>query len=295
MLVSTKNMDAILGLEQGDGGHFKSTNADRNYSGSLYGGQLICQALVAACKTVESWPVSSMHCYFLAPTSIEQAIDYHVETLRDGRSFAQRQVVAKQSGKVVFHLICSFHKGEEGFEHQQGVMPDVPAPENVQPLNEFVSENRSRLPDAAVRNFSERSLHVEIRPVDPGSYFFQRRETTERNFWLRLRDAQSIDDVRMQQCLLAYCSDYWLAGCGAIPHTVPTNSDELRISSLDHAMWFHRPGRCEDWLLYQTSSLSAQDGRSIANGNIFDRQGRLLATTAQDALLRRLTGKKSKK
>lgn len=291
MLADTNNLDAILGLAQSDEGYFTSTNADRNYSGSLYGGQLICQSLVAACKTVETWPVSSMHCYFLAPTSIEHAIDYYVEILRDGRSFAQRQVVAKQSGKAVFHLICSFHKGEHGFDHQQVVMPEVPAPENVQPLSEFVSENRNRLPDAAVRNFSERSLPVEIRPIDPGSYFFQRTETAERSFWLRLHDAQAIDDGRVQQCLLAYCSDYWLAGCGAMPHIFPTNSDELRISSLDHAMWFHRSGRCDDWLLYETSSLSAQDGRSIAHGNIFDMQGRLLATTAQDALLRRLTGK----
>lgn len=291
MTGSKKSVDGIIGLHQTGAMQFQSNSADRNYSGSLYGGQLICQALAAACMTAKDWPLCSMHCYFLAPTSINIPVDYYVENLRDGRSFSQRQVVAKQSGKVIFHLTCSFHIGEHGFEHQKIAMPDVPAPENVQPLNEFVREHRNQLPAAAVRNFGERALPVEIRPVNVGSYFFQRTETTQRSFWLRLKDARAIENQQMQRCLLAYCSDYWLAGCGAMPHIFPTNSDELQISSLDHAMWFHRDGRCDDWVLYQTSSASAQQGRCIANGNLFDRQGILLATTAQESLLRRLQSK----
>ncbi|MGF7150142.1 acyl-CoA thioesterase-2 [Sphingomonas zeicaulis] len=278
--------DILRLVERGDG-TFRTTGGRSNHNGTIFGGRLIAQSLAAATATVAEMPATSLHAYFLAAGQVDQPVDYHVTALRDSRRFANRMVEARQSGVTLFTLMAQFHAAEEGFLHQHAAMPDVPPPEAVMPLQAYVLQNEGRIDLSAIRNFKG-ATPIEMRPVDPDRYFLQRSEG-RRDFWFRLPSAAAIAEPRLQQCLLAYASDYWLGGVSAIPHVFPTNGRELLISSLDHALWFHRPVRCEDWLLHHTISPAAGDGLGFARGQIFDRHGRLVASSAQECLLRRLS------
>lgn len=277
----------MLMLTPAGADRFVGEGGASNHHGTVYGGRLAAQSLLAAMETVEALPASSLHAYFLAPGRSGPPIEYRVVRLRDSRRFANRQVTALQGGTPIFTLICEFHAVEEGFHHQAVGMPDVPPPEEVAPIQHFVREREAELDLAAIRNFTD-LLPIEMRPIAPEEYFLQRPERPARAFWFRQPSAAAIADPRLQQCLLAFGSDYWLAGVAAVPHFFPTNSDRFLITSLDHAVWFHRPARCDEWLLHYTFSPTAGDGLGLALGQIFDREGRLVASTAQESLLRRL-------
>jgi acyl-CoA thioesterase-2 len=276
----------ILDLTPLGDGAFRAGGGAKNHIGTIFGGRLIAQSLAAAVATVADMPLTSLHAYFLAAGQVDRPVDFRVVTLRDSRRFANRQIFAAQDGADIFTLMAQFHAPEDGFDHQHAVMPDVPPPEAVMPLQHYVRENEGRIDLSAVRNFAG-ATPVELRPVAADSYFLERSHAP-RDFWFRLPSANVIADPRLHQCLLAYCSDYWLGGVTAIPHVFPTNGKELLISSLDHALWFHRPVRCDQWLLHHTVSPSAGDGLALARGLIFDTGGRLVASTAQECLLRRL-------
>jgi acyl-CoA thioesterase-2 len=231
-------------------------------------------------------PLTSLHAYFLAPGQVDRPVRFQVTSLRDSRRFANRQVAVWQGDTQVFTLMAQFHAPEDGFAHQHVAMPDVPPPEAVMPLQQYVQQNAAAIDLSAVSNF-QGATPIELRPIAADSYFME-RSSAPRNFWFRLSSAGAIVDPRLHQCLLAYCSDYWLGGVAAIPHVFPTNGKELLISSMDHAMWFHRSVRCDQWLLHHTISPSATDGLALTRGMIFDRAGRLVASTAQECLLRRL-------
>jgi acyl-CoA thioesterase-2 len=277
----------ILRLREDADGRFHADGGAKNHIGNIFGGRLIAQSLVAAIATVAEMPVTSAHVYFLAAGQVDRPVEYRVTHLRDSRRFANRQVMALQDGQAIFTLMAQFHAPEDGFVHQHAMMPDVPPPEAVMPLQLYVREREGLIDLSAVRNFSG-AMPIEMRPIAPDSYFMERSNGL-RDFWFRLPSAAMVDDPRLQQCLLAYASDYWLSGVAAIPHAFPTNGPELLISSLDHALWFHRPARCDQWLLHHTASPSAGDGLGLAQGQIFDREGRLIASTAQESLLRGLS------
>jgi acyl-CoA thioesterase-2 len=277
----------ILTLEAIGEDRFTGSASDLNHSGSVFGGRIVAQALMSAIRTVETMPPTSLHSYFLAPTLVSEPIEYRVSRLRDSRRFANRQVTAMQGGKAVFTLLCQFHAPEEGFTHQAVEMPDVRPPEALPPLQRFVREHREQLDTATIHNFS-RALPIEIRVVEPEKFFLDRRRSTVRDFWLHAPDAAGLDDPRAHACLLAYASDYWLVGVAAAPHTLPTSNGQLLISSLDHAMWFHGAVRADQWFLHHTRSPVAGDGLGMAHGEIFDRDGRLVASTVQEGLLRSL-------
>lgn len=265
---------------------FAGAPGTTNHLGTVFGGRLVAQALMAAIATVEALPVSSLHAYFLAPGVVSLPLEYRVVRLRDSRRFANRQVTALQGGRPIFILMCACHAPEDGFVRQSVAMPPVPPPNAVATLQQFVRDRAADLDHAALHNFSK-ALPVEMRPIAPEAYFMQRPQQPSRDFWFRLPSASAFADPRMQQCLLAFASDYWFAGVAAIPHFFPTNSKGFLISSLDHTVWFHRPVRCEEWLLHHTASPSASDGLGLALGHIFDQGGHLVATTAQECLLRR--------
>lgn len=277
----------ILTLTETGPGRYRAAGGVKNHLGTIFGGRLIGQALQAASQTVADMPATSLHAYFLAAGQVDLPVDYVVTTLRDSRRFANRQVTARQADRTIFTLMAGYHAAETGFDHQQAAMPDVPPPEAVMPLQQFVALNQARIDPSAVRNFSG-ATPIELRPIAPEVFFFE-RSSLPRTFWFRLASAGTAPDVRSQQCLLAYASDYWLAGVAAVPHVFPTNGKSLLISSMDHAMWFHRPARCDEWLLHHTESASAGDGLAIAQGRIFDRSGRLVATSTQECLLRKRT------
>lgn len=286
LLTTRSHAPEILDLEPAGVERFRSGRGEINHIGTIFGGRLVGQALAAAVRTVEALPPSSLHGYFLAPTRPEQPVDYRVTRLRDSRRFADRQVLAVQGEVPVFSLQCQFHQPEPGYDHQ-ATMPDVQPPEAVATLADFVRAHRDRVEPSALHNFLG-PLPVELRPIAPEAYFFGRPEQATRSFWFRLPSATDIADPRDQACLLAYASDYWLAGVSAVPHIFPTNAERLLIASLDHSLWFHRPVRCDQWLLLHSESPSAENGLGLARGLIFDRGGRLVATSAQQCLLRRL-------
>ena len=277
----------ILAIEAAGEDCFVGGAREVNHIGGVYGGQLLAQGLLSAVRSVEAMPPTSLHGYFMATASVGKPIEYRVNRLRDSRRFANRQVMAIQDGQLLFTLICEFHAPEEGFAHQSAVMPDVPPPEQVPALQQFALEHEDRLDPVVVRNLSG-ALPMEIRAVDIGAYFLESGQHPARSFWIRLPGADAIEDPREQACLLAYVSDYGLGAASAIPHGVPTNNPDLLLTSLDHSVWFHGPVPRGEWMLHHMESPSAGDGLGFNRGLIFDRAGRLIASTAQEGLMRRL-------
>jgi acyl-CoA thioesterase II len=275
----------ILALDPLGPDVFVGGTGPRNHQGTVYGGHLLGQALQAASATVETMPVSSLHAYFLSAGKVGTPIEYRVQPLRDSRRFANRQVGAWQGDSLIFTLMCEFHMPERGHGHSFAHMPGVPDPESIAPIQDFVREHAGELDAAVVRNFSG-ALPIEIRPIEPARYLLRRHPVPQRDFWFRMSSAAHLAEPVAHQCLLAFASDYWLVGVSAMPHVVPTNGAHLHMSSLDHAMWFHAPVRCDEWLLHHTHSPFAGDGLSLSLGRIFDSSGRLVASTAQEALIR---------
>jgi len=275
----------LLDLEQIEATRFRAWHNQRNHAVSLFGGQALAQGLAAAMRTTR-WPAHSLHAYFLRGGVPDQPVDYDVTLLRDGRRFAARSVTASQAGRIILEMSCSFHDAEPGMDHQVAAPADAPLPEDLQTLRDFVQANADRLPDTVVRSYYDRHFPIELKCLDTDGIFYGRLSAPSRAYWMRLPSAAGIDDVRAQQCLLAFLSDYWLAGVAAGLHRSPLTADGFTIASLDHSIWFHRSARADDWLLCRTDSPSAQDGRGLARGLIYDRAGRLVASTAQEAVMR---------
>lgn len=274
----------LLDLQSVGADLFRSDHAQANPAGALFGGQVLAQGLTAAARTAPGWPAHSLHGYFLRAGDAGRPIDYAVERLRDGRRFAARAVRASQDGRTIFHLHCSFHDPEEGETHQQPLPAGLPEPETLIALDAYVAAHAHRLPSATVANYTS-PFPLELRLVAPETYFFAPSGDRCRAFWVRMPSAAGTDD-RDQTALLAFLADYWLAGIAVGPGRLSTNRLELTISSLDHAMWFHRPARADEWLLYLCDTPSGGDGRGLARGLLYDRRGRLVASTSQEALFR---------
>jgi acyl-CoA thioesterase-2 len=275
----------LLDLETVGPRVFRSRFNQRNHGTTIFGGQLVAQSLAAAMLTVRDWPAHSLHGYFLQGGAVDIPVDYAVDQLRDGRSLAARNVTASQAGRTIFQMLCSFHQPETGFEHQTECVPGVPPPESLQSVSEFVTSHAEQLPDDMVRSYQVPFV-VELKPVDPEGIFIRRLREPRRQFWMRVPSAAAMDDLRADQCMLAFASDYFLAGVAAGQHRSPATAGGFSIISLDHSIWFHRPASAADWLLCCSDSPSAQAGRGVARGLIYDRAGRLIASAAQEALMR---------
>lgn len=284
-----RSAPALLALETLDLNLFRNRHNQRNANNALFGGQVLAQALTAATATVADRGVHSLHGYFLRAGKADRPVIYQVDRTRDGGRFSTRRVVAVQNGDAIFHMECGFHAAEPGFEHQVAAL-DVPPPEALRDLPTLAAEMADELPAWLARRWSAPERPIEVRPVDPAQFLQQPGADPRRSLWIRLPSAATAGDGADQSCLLAYLSDYWLAGTAAMPHTLPMPHAGLFMASLDHAMWFHRPARVDDWLLFDCDSPSAQAGRGLARGTVHDRHGRLVASTAQEALLRPLPG-----
>jgi acyl-CoA thioesterase-2 len=255
----------------------------------VFGGQVIGQAMVAACRTVEERLPHSLHAYFILAGDPSVPIIYEVGRLRDGRSFTTRRVTAIQHGQAIFSMIVSFAKPEkDSFNHQE-VMPDVPPPEALSPEK---MSGHPLLKDAPefVKQFFEsdrpfRRRPVEMRPVEFERYLGAKAPTDRINFWVRAT-AELPEDPKIHQCVLAYASDMALLDSIAARHGKALFQENIMAASLDHAMWFHRPFRADDWMLYSQDSPSANAGRGLARGLIFTRDGVHVATVAQEGLIR---------
>jgi acyl-CoA thioesterase II len=239
---------------------------------------------VAAHATVEPRrQVHSLHAYFLRRGDFKAPIVYEVDRSRDGGSFSSRRVVAIQHGAQIFHMAASFQDPEEGLTHQLP-MPEVPPPESLPDLREVLESTQSPLPPA-VRRFAGRNSPFEFRSVQDPGYGSNTAGPPRQDVWFRAIDRLG-DDLRSHACLLAYVSDYHLIGTAMRPHGVTLATPGVVVASIDHAMWFHRACRVDEWLLYSIESPAAAGARGFARAGIFTRDGTLVASTAQEGLLR---------
>jgi acyl-CoA thioesterase-2 len=273
---------ALLTLERLELNLFRGASADIG-NPQVFGGQVLGQALVAANATVEGRSVHSLHAYFLRRGDVDAPIVYEVDRSRDGHSFSSRRVVAIQHGEQIFHMAASFQTEEAGLVHQLP-MPAVPPPEALRDLRELVDGQRALLPAAALR-FLQRETPFEFRVVEPVNYARPEPGEPRQHVWFRAV-GQLPDDAQLHRCLLAYVSDYHLVGTALRPHGLSMASPNLTVASIDHAMWFHRPVRVDDWLLYAMDSPSASGARGLARASLFTREGLLVASTAQEGLMR---------
>lgn len=252
----------------------------------VFGGQVLGQALVAASATVVGRIVHSLHAYFLRPGDFDAPIVYEVDRSRDGHSFSNRRVVAIQHGEQIFNMTASFQIPQPGVEHQLP-MPQVPPPEDLHDMDTHQREMIPQFPEKLRRLF-EHQRPFEFRPVRMPDYFRRERLEPIKHVWFRAVDRPP-DDVALQRCLLAYVSDYHLLDTATLPHAVSWFGSGVRLASIDHAMWFHADVQVADWLLYSIDSPSASGARGFCRGSIFTRAGKLVASTAQEGLIRVLS------
>jgi len=277
-----KDLLQLLELEQLEVNLFRGASRDIG-SPQVFGGQVLGQALSAAAATVEDRVVHSLHAYFLRRGDCNAPIIYEVDRSLDGHSFSNRRIVAIQHGQQIFNMTASFQVAESGFEHQI-VMPQVPPPGSLVDSGGPPQQLLARVPER-VRRFYEQPRPFEFRPVQPIEYLRPRHEAPAREIWFRAVGTLP-DDEMLHRRLLAYVSDFFLLDTATLPHGTSLLTPTVVMASIDHAMWFHRPLRVDDWLLYAMESPSASGARGFARASVFARDGRLVASAAQEGLVR---------
>ncbi len=278
----------LLNLEQLEENVFCGQSQDLGFS-NVFGGQVLGQALSAAYKTVPPERLAhSLHAYFLRHGDVREPIVYRVDRIRDGKSFTTRRVVAVQKDLAIFSMSASFQIDEPGFDHQDKA-PSVPGPEGLPSETELVNRVADRIPAGILKRL-QCPQPIEVRPIEPMNIFSPQKQAPLRYQWFKTIKAMP-DDPAIHKYLLAYASDYGFMPTSLYPHGRSLIDPAMQIASLDHAMWFHRPFRMDDWLLYEVKSPNACSARGLATGKVFDRRGVLVATVAQEGLIRFHGGK----
>jgi acyl-CoA thioesterase-2 len=280
-----------LDLEQLEVNLFRGQSSDLGGK-SVFGGQVIGQALVAAGRTVEDRPPHSLHAYFLLPGDMAAPIVYEVDRIRDGKSFSARRVQAIQHGNPILSMIASFQRPESGLEHQLP-MPEVPKPEELRSAAEMRPGwlDEAGITDPVKRAVLSRSLAIDFKPVVPNNPFKPKAGEPRQSIWFKTVD-RIPDEPTLHRCLLAYTSDFNLIGTALKPHGQTWFNPKMVVASLDHALWFHRDFRADEWLLYVMDSPSTQGSRGLARGLIYERSGKLVASVAQEGLMRYVPDRK---
>lgn len=284
---STQPVDgliSLLDLEPLDENTFRGISPDIGWQ-RVYGGQVLGQALFAALRTLKHERTAhSLHAYFLIGGDPAQPIIYEVERTRDGGSFSNRYVKAKQHGHTIFAMSASFHGSEESYEHQ-AEMPDVPQPEDLASATDLMAKFMDKLPEG-MREYWTKKHPVDMRPVDVQRYMNREKNSPQQCTWIRANGALP-DDLNLHQCVLAYASDFTLLDTSLIAHGKLMFDRDIQLASLDHALWFHRPFRADEWLLYAQESPNAFGARGYCRGLVFTRDGQLVASVAQEGLVRK--------
>jgi len=282
---AVKDLLSILDLEQLEVNLFRGRSPQVGWQ-RVFGGQVIGQALVAACRTVEDIeerPPHSLHAYFLLGGDPSVPIIYEVDRIRDGRSFTTRRIVAIQHGRAIFSMSASFHVHEGGFDHQAH-MPGVPGPDDLPTDAEIRDRVLPRMPDP-IRRYFERERLIELRPVEFERYLGKKLPEGRCHCWFRTSGILPAAPA-IHRCALAYASDLTLLDVSLVPHGHTVFENTIMAASLDHALWFHRPFKADEWLLYAQDTPSAGGSRGFARGLIFTRDGVLVASVAQEGLIR---------
>jgi acyl-CoA thioesterase-2 len=274
----------LLKLEKIEENIFRGQSQDLGF-GSVFGGQVLGQALSAASQTVPAnRRTHSLHAYFLRMGDAAKPIVYQVDCIRDGKSFTTRRVVAVQKGRAIFNMAASFQVDEPGFEHQDPAPQDVPGPDGIASEMDLALRVAEKIP-ATVREKLLCKKPIEIRPVDPIDPFAPDKRAAVRYTWFRAIDKMP-DDHAVHQYMLAYASDFGLVITSLYPHGHSFWEPALQVASLDHAMWFHREFRMDEWLLYVMTSPNACKARGLSNGRVYTREGKLVASVTQEGLIR---------
>ena len=273
----------ILDLEPLEVNLFRGQSPQTGWQ-RVFGGQVVGQALVAATRTVEGRFPHSLHGYFMRPGDPAAPIIYEVDRIRDGRSFVTRRVNAIQHGHAIFSMAASYHLDEPGYEHQMA-MPDVPRPDQL-PSEKVLKEQMMPTMPVAIRSYFERERPIELRHCDPLRYVDGKPRPPEQSVWIRAT-APLPDDPAIHQCVLAYASDMTLLDAALVAHGSTVFSGEIQAASLDHALWFHRSFRADQWLLYTQDSPFTGGARGFTRGRIYTEAGELVASVAQEGLIRR--------
>ena len=257
---------------------------------NVFGGQVLGQAVSAAHKTITDRFVHSLHAYFLRPGDALAKIRYEVDRVRDGKSFSTRRVVAIQHGKPIFTMFCSFQVEEPGHQHQH-TMPDVKGPDGLTSDLEFARKVKDKIPERIREKFTC-DRPIEIRTISPPNPFNPKKREPVKNSWIR--SAGSLpDDQRIHTCLLSYASDFGLLSTSLMPHGLSFTDPNLQMASIDHAMWFHRKIKFDEWLLYNLDSPSSSGARGFSRGRVFNGNGELVASVAQEGLIRDVSLRKN--
>ena len=278
------SLEDVLQLESLDTNLFRSRHHRENFRNILFGGQVLGQALAALQNTVEGVLPNSLHAYFLRPGRSDAPVIYDVENIRDGRSFCSRRVVARQHGHSIFYMTASFHVKEDGYEHQLSTPQGIPSPEDI------LARNTTSIPDPhiASENAHGESHDIPFQLLPVNDNLFASKDVHEPNtcFWIKTTEKLPKNPA-LHISALAFASDLGLLATTLLPHKTTLFDTSISGASLDHAMWFHyHDFRADEWMLYQTSSPWAGQARGFAQGRIFTREGKLIASTAQEGLIR---------
>ncbi len=283
MSYQVEDLLKLLDLEPLEVNIYRGHNRDIG-SGRVFGGQVLAQALVAAQRTVDQERVAhSVHGYFILPGDLSAPIVYFVDLLRDGKSFTTRRVTAIQHGRAIFNMSASFHARESGIEHQLP-MPDVPPPESIRSELDIIREHAADIPEK-LRPVLTQDRPIDFRPIGFIDPIAREPKPPVRYMWLRAI-GQMPDETLAHQAVLCYASDYGLLGAALQPHGRSVRDPDVMVASLDHALWLHRDYRIDDWLLYAIDSPVTYGARGFARGSVFTRAGVLVASVAQEGLMR---------
>ncbi|MFZ2102424.1 MAG: acyl-CoA thioesterase II [Oricola sp.] len=284
MSSAVEELISILDLETLEHNLFRGRSPQSGWQ-RVFGGQVIGQALVAAQRTVEpDRHIHSLHCYFMRPGDPAVPIIYEVDRIRDGSSFATRRVVAIQHGHAIFSLSASFQIDEPGLEHSIEMPEGVPSPDTLLSEKELVSQFIGELPEA-LRKYWQRERPIEFKPVSLTHYLTREKLPPKQHMWIRMTGPVP-DDRPLQAAVLAYLSDMTLLDTSLFAHGRSFFDRDIQMASLDHAMWFHRPFKLDDWFLYTQDSPSSSGARGFTRGSIFATDGTLVASVAQEGLIR---------
>ncbi len=272
-------LSKILSVKTRGSLNYQSLANSENYAKTIFGGQVLAQALLAAYDTVENRPLHSLHAYFLRPGAAEEKVDYEVEKLRNGNTISSRRVVASQKGRVIFHLSASFHSPEEGYSHHTALNSDIPMPDELQ---ERLSSSAQLEPENLLRNRSG----VEFLTTGIGQLHSAQKQAPFHAFWFRVKEKLP-STKPLHQAALAYASDMGLIGSALLPHPASLFTDDLQVASVDHALWLHSENfNANNWMLYQLESPWSGKGRGFAQARIYTETRELIASVAQEGVIR---------